>query len=68
MGYERVKPTELPKVLIQMNRHQRRHEIKFSCRMILEDELTENYIQLLQIYENRVVYISYMLYTYPNII
>jgi len=38
-----------PKGLIQMDRHKRTHEIKFSSRTILEDKLAENYIKLLLI-------------------
>ena len=36
-----------PKGLLQIDRRHRRHESKFSCRMILEDELAENLIKLL---------------------
>ena len=53
-----------------MERHQRRHEIKFSCRKILVDELTENFIQLLQAYEKHIlmyaVYISQQNLTFNN--
>ena len=45
----------MSKGLIQMDGHKRKHEIKFSFRIILEDELTENIIQLLQIYEKHIV-------------
>ena len=50
------------KALTQLDRLQRRHQIKFSCRIILQDELTENIIQPLQVYEKHIlmyaVYIS----------
>jgi len=42
------------KGLIKMDRHQITHEIKFSCRMILEGELKENFIKLLYLYEKHI--------------
>jgi len=38
-----------------MDRHQRTHEIKFSCRMTLDCELAENVIKLLFVYEKHII-------------